>query len=57
VGEAWTSGKLYADHGAVDGLAPRKSGYIDGKTLEKHVYKRRRTVPMAPTSAICRSPR
>jgi integrase len=38
VGGAWTSGELYRKYAAVDGLAPRKSGYIDGKTLEKHVY-------------------
>jgi integrase len=38
VGDAWTSGKLYKDFGAVYGLSPRKSGYIDGKTLSKHVY-------------------
>ncbi len=30
VGESWTSGQLYAKHGAVDGLAPRESAYIDG---------------------------
>lgn len=38
VGEAWTSGELYKQYGAVDGLSPRKSAYIDGKTLAKHVY-------------------
>ena len=38
MGEAWTSGRLYKEHGAVEGLSPRKSGYVDGITLAKHVY-------------------
>jgi integrase len=38
IGTAWTSGQLYKTYGAVDGLGPRASAYIDGKTLAKHVY-------------------
>jgi integrase len=48
VGEAWTNGKLYETYGAVDGLAPRASGYIDGKTLAKHVYGVKTRGPNAP---------
>ena len=48
VGEAWTSGKLYDQYGAVDGLAPRASGYIDGKTLAKHVYGVKTRGPNGP---------
>ncbi len=48
VGEAWTSGKLYEQYGAVDGLAPRKSRYIDGKTLAKHVYGVKTRGPAGP---------
>ncbi len=48
VGEAWTSGKLYETFGAVDGLSPRKSGYIDGKTLAKHVYGVKTRGPNGP---------
>src|ERR1019366_24628 len=48
VGEAWTSGKLYEQFGAVDGLGPRASGYIDGKTLAKHVYGVKTRGPTGP---------
>lgn len=48
LGEAWTSGKLYEQFGAVYGLAPRKSGYIDGKTLAKHVYGAKTRGPTGP---------
>ena len=48
VGEAWTSGQLYKDFGAVDGLGPRASGYIDGKTLAKHVYGVKTRGPAGP---------
>lgn len=48
VGEAWTSGKLYEQYGAVDGLSPRASSYIDGKTLAKHVYGVKTRGPTGP---------
>jgi len=48
LGEAWTSSKLYEQFGAVDGLSPRKSGYIDGKTLAKHVYGVKTRGPNGP---------
>ena len=48
VGERWTSGELYKTYGAVDGLGPRASRYIDGKTLAKHVYGVKTRGPSGP---------
>ncbi len=39
---------LYAQFGAVDGLGPRESGYIDGKTFAKRVDVVRTRGPNGP---------
>ena len=49
VGEAWTSGALYEQHGAVNRLRPKVSAKIDAWTLAKHVYAVKTRGPQGPS--------
>ena len=46
---AWTSGKLYETYGAVNRLRKIASGYINGKTIAKHILAVRTRGPSGPT--------
>jgi integrase len=48
LGEAWTSGKLLEQHGAVNRLRKKAGAYIDSVTLAAHAYGVKTRGPDAP---------